>query len=104
MPDAPAPETLDPSQQKLKMREKFSYGFGDFASCLYWQTVSVYLAIFYTDIFGISALAAGTTARTLDRVLPGLPRDRHPRDLSEGQRLALALAVVVAPSPTGDGG
>ncbi len=60
MPDAPAPETLDPSQQKLKMREKFSYGFGDFASCLYWQTVSVYLAIFYTDIFGISALAAGT--------------------------------------------
>jgi len=41
------------------MREKFSYGFGDFASCLYWQTVSVYLAIFYTDIFGISALAAG---------------------------------------------
>jgi energy-coupling factor transport system ATP-binding protein len=46
-----------------------------------------------------SALAAGTTARTLDRVLPGLPRDRHPRDLSEGQRLALALAIVVAPSP-----
>ncbi len=46
-----------------------------------------------------SALAAGTTAGTLDRVLPGLPRDRHPRDLSEGQRLALALAIVVAPSP-----
>jgi len=46
-----------------------------------------------------SALAAETTARTLDRMLPGLPRDRHPRDLSEGQRLALALAVVVAPSP-----
>ncbi len=31
--------------------------------------------------------------------LPGLPRDRHPRDLSEGQRLALALAVVLAPAP-----
>ena len=46
-----------------------------------------------------SALAAGTTGRTLDRVLPGLPRERHPRDLSEGQRLALALAIVVAPSP-----
>jgi energy-coupling factor transporter ATP-binding protein EcfA2 len=46
-----------------------------------------------------SALAAGTTERTLDRVLPGLPRDRHPRDLSEGQRLALALAIVVGPSP-----
>jgi len=42
------------------MREKFSYGFGDLASCLYWQAVSNYLAIFYTDIFGLSALAAGT--------------------------------------------
>ena len=47
-------------QQKLRITEKFSYGLGDFASCLYWQTISVYLAIFYTDIFGISALAAGT--------------------------------------------
>jgi energy-coupling factor transport system ATP-binding protein len=46
-----------------------------------------------------SALAAGTTWRALDRVLPGMPKDRHPRDLSEGQRLALALAIVVAPSP-----
>jgi energy-coupling factor transport system ATP-binding protein len=37
--------------------------------------------------------------RTLERLLPGMPSDRHPRDLSEGQRLALALAIVVAPSP-----
>ena len=37
--------------------------------------------------------------RTLERLLPGMPPDRHPRDLSEGQRLALALAIVVAPSP-----
>jgi energy-coupling factor transporter ATP-binding protein EcfA2 len=46
-----------------------------------------------------SGLPSGTTMSTLDRVLPGMPRDRHPRDLSEGQRLALALAIVVAPSP-----
>jgi energy-coupling factor transporter ATP-binding protein EcfA2 len=46
-----------------------------------------------------SGLADGTTAATLERVLPGLPADRHPRDLSEGQRLALALAVVLAPAP-----
>ena len=46
--------------QKLRLTEKISYGFGDLASCLYWQTISVYLAIFYTDVFGISALAAGT--------------------------------------------
>lgn len=46
-----------------------------------------------------AGLAAGTTSSVLDRVLPGVPRDRHPRDLSEGQRLALALAVVLAPEP-----
>ena len=44
-------------------------------------------------------LAPGTTAAMLERVLPGLPLDHHPRDLSEGQRLALALAVVLAPAP-----
>jgi energy-coupling factor transporter ATP-binding protein EcfA2 len=47
----------------------------------------------------VSNLAPGTTRRVLERVLPGMPTDRHPRDLSEGQRLALALAIVVAPVP-----
>jgi len=46
-----------------------------------------------------SRLEPGTTADTLRRVLPGVPTDRHPRDLSEGQRLALALAIVLAPVP-----
>ena len=56
---------------KLPLREKFSYGFGDFASCLYWQTVSTYLAIFYTDIFGLTALAAGAmigVSRSMDAI------------------------------------
>jgi len=47
-----------------------------------------------------AALEAGTTRATLRRVLPGVPLDRHPRDLSEGQRLAVALAVVLAPAPS----
>jgi len=42
------------------MREKFSYGFGDLASVLYWQTISAFLAYFYTDVFGIAAASAGT--------------------------------------------
>ncbi len=46
-----------------------------------------------------ATLDGGTTRATLERVLPGIPADRHPRDLSEGQRLALALAVVLAPAP-----
>ncbi|MFD7660161.1 ABC transporter ATP-binding protein [Actinosynnema sp. NPDC059797] len=42
---------------------------------------------------------AGTCRELLDRLAPGIPDDRHPRDLSEGQRLALALAVSLTPSP-----
>lgn len=47
----------------------------------------------------VSSLEPGTTKAALDRILPGMPGERHPRDLSEGQRLALALAVVLAPAP-----
>lgn len=36
---------------------------------------------------------AGTTAATLDRLEPGIDPAAHPRDLSEGQRLALVLAI-----------
>jgi energy-coupling factor transport system ATP-binding protein len=47
-----------------------------------------------------TGLDPGTTAAMLESILPGMDPDRHPRDLSEGQRLALALAVVLAPSPS----
>jgi len=59
------------AEQKLRITEKFSYGFGDFASCLYWKSISDYLNIFYTDIFGITALAAGAmlgVSRSFDAV------------------------------------
>jgi GPH family glycoside/pentoside/hexuronide:cation symporter len=46
--------------QKLSVKEKAGYGFGDLASVLYWQTISLYLLYFYTDVFGITAAAAGT--------------------------------------------
>lgn len=45
---------------RIPFREKLSYGFGDLASCLYWQTFMVYLMFFYTDVFGISGKAVGT--------------------------------------------
>jgi energy-coupling factor transport system ATP-binding protein len=41
----------------------------------------------------------GTTAATLARLAPGIEPAEHPRDLSEGQRLCLALAVVLAGRP-----
>jgi glycoside/pentoside/hexuronide:cation symporter, GPH family len=50
---------VDPSTERLSAREKYSYGLGDLASCLFWTTISNYLLIFYTDIFGITAKVAG---------------------------------------------
>lgn len=53
---------IRPAQQlpgKLTFLEKSGYGLGDMASCLIWQTISLYLTIYYTDIFGLSAAAAG---------------------------------------------
>ncbi len=46
--------------QKLKYKEKIGYGFGDFASSMFWKMFSVYLLFFYTDVFGISAAVVGT--------------------------------------------
>lgn len=42
---------------------------------------------------------AGTCRALLDRVVAGIPDERHPRDLSEGQRLALVLAVQLTADP-----
>ncbi|MGA8987010.1 ABC transporter ATP-binding protein [Aeromicrobium sp.] len=42
---------------------------------------------------------SGACRAWLDRLAPGLPDDRHPRDLSEGQRLALVLAIVLTSRP-----
>ena len=42
---------------------------------------------------------AGTCRAVLDWLVPGIPGDRHPRDLSQGQRLALVLAIVLAAAP-----
>jgi energy-coupling factor transport system ATP-binding protein len=46
-----------------------------------------------------AGVAPGATRALLDRLVPGVRADAHPRDLSEGQRLALALAVVLVASP-----
>jgi energy-coupling factor transport system ATP-binding protein len=44
-------------------------------------------------------VAPGTTAALFERLSPGVRGDQHPRDLSEGQRLTLALAIVLAAEP-----
>ena len=46
-----------------------------------------------------SGAAAGGCRALLDRLAPGIPGQQHPRDLSEGQRLALVLAVQLTAAP-----
>ncbi|MFI1399274.1 ABC transporter ATP-binding protein [Streptomyces sp. NPDC020681] len=41
----------------------------------------------------------GTCRALVSELLPGVPDATHPRDLSEGQRLALALAIVLTGRP-----
>lgn len=48
------------TSSQLDLKEKIGYGFGDFASSMFWKMFSVYLMIFYTDVFGLSAAAVGT--------------------------------------------
>ncbi|MFC9326752.1 ABC transporter ATP-binding protein [Kitasatospora sp. NPDC057015] len=43
--------------------------------------------------------APGTCRALVERLLPGIGDGAHPRDLSEGQRLSLALAVVLTSRP-----
>lgn len=50
---------LDPAVN-LGWGEKFGYAAGDMASCLYFGIFMNFLAIFYTDVFGISPAALGT--------------------------------------------
>jgi energy-coupling factor transport system ATP-binding protein len=43
--------------------------------------------------------APGSCREQLERLVPGLDGGLHPRDLSEGQRLGLALAIVLTARP-----
>ena len=45
---------------KVSLKEKVGYGFGDAASSMFWKLFGMYLMFFYTDIFGMDALAVGT--------------------------------------------
>ncbi|CAM5602586.1 ATP-binding cassette domain-containing protein OS=Streptomyces alboniger OX=132473 GN=CP975_10435 PE=4 SV=1 [Streptomyces alboniger] len=62
---------------------------------LYADTVAAECATADRD----AGATAGTCRALVSELLPGITDDTHPRDLSEGQRLALALAVVLTARP-----
>ena len=51
---------MNDKSMKLSFREKFGYGLGDTASHFSWDLAGMFLFFYYTDVYGISAAAAGT--------------------------------------------
>ncbi|MDQ3275168.1 MAG: ATP-binding cassette domain-containing protein [Actinomycetota bacterium] len=47
-----------------------------------------------------AGVPSGNCRALFERLAPAVPDDRHPRDLSEGQRLTLALAIVLTARPS----
>lgn len=48
------------SMNKIGFKEKVGYGLGDGASNIIWQTIMLFMAYFYTDVYGLSAFHMGT--------------------------------------------
>ncbi len=65
------------------------------ADLLYLETVAQECAVADRQ----AAVPKGRCRALVDRLAPGVPGEAHPRDLSEGQRLALVLAVQLTAGP-----
>jgi len=85
------PHELDPAEARCRV------GFvpQDPSLLLYHHTVADECAA--ADVEAVAE--SGSTLRLVGRLVGGIDPAAHPRDLSEGQRLALALAVVLVASP-----
>jgi GPH family glycoside/pentoside/hexuronide:cation symporter len=49
-----------PARENLSFKEKLAYGLGDTACNFCFQAINIFLAIYYTDTFGLNAAAVGT--------------------------------------------
>ena len=82
--------------QGKNRREAVGYIPQEPSDLLYGQSVSIECAQADRD----NELPAGTTYEVLQQLVPGISLTTHPRDLSEGQRLGLALSVVLSSNPS----
>ena len=88
--------------EKISLREKIGYGFGDAASSMFWKIFGMYSLFFYTDVFGITAAAAGTmflVARLWDSffdVFVGIISDRTKSRYGKYRPFLLWFAIPFA--------
>ncbi|NQY34809.1 MAG: MFS transporter [Alteromonadaceae bacterium] len=55
----------------LPRKTKFNYGMGDFGNNIVWQMMAMFLPFFYTDVYGLNPIHAGTmylVLRVIDAV------------------------------------
>lgn len=81
--------------QVIKSSKKIGYIPQDANDLLYHQSVASECRQTDRD----NNLPDDTTFKLLNQLTPNINKNSHPRDLSEGQRLALVLAIVLAPNP-----
>ena len=83
----------------LSKREKFAYGFGDLSTSVIWTMTTTWAMFFFTDIFLIPALAAGTlllVARIFDAVndpVVGLIVDKTDTKMGKARPYLLWFAI-----------
>ncbi len=91
-----------PAQKPLHWPEMARFAAGDMGYCLYWKTFEMFLLIFYTDVFGIPALTAGTmlvVTRVLDAAIDpflGIVADRTDTRFGKFRPYVLASAIPLA--------
>jgi GPH family glycoside/pentoside/hexuronide:cation symporter len=96
-------EEMDSIEKKpLALKEKIGYALGDGAANIAWRGVSTFLLFFYTDVFGITAAAAGIlllVARFSDGVsdvLMGIIGDRTNTKYGKFRPWVLWTAIPLA--------
>lgn len=90
--------------EKLSLKEKVGYALGDGAANIAWRGVAIFLAIFYTDVFGLHPSAVALlllVARATDGitdVLMGLICDRTKSKYGKFRPWVLWTAIPLAVS------
>ena len=90
--------------QPLKPREKVGYALGDFSSCLIWQSISIYLLFYFTNVAGVeqgAAMAIISVSKIIDGftdILMGLIIERTRTRFGKVRPYLLTMGLPLAVS------